>query len=99
MLTLSERWFTTHTSLLLRAATATGSMPTGTRVWNVSPEAETLKISSVPLGVLVANNFVPSGDMAIGRTCPLSNSRNDGPVEEALTGLLVNCTLMNAPRE
>ena len=30
MLTLSERWLTTHTSVLLRAATATGSMPTST---------------------------------------------------------------------
>ena len=32
MLTLSERWFTTHTSVFVRAATATGSSPTGT-VW------------------------------------------------------------------
>src|SRR5579862_9353933 len=30
MLTLSERWLTTHTSLLLRAATAIGSIPTDT---------------------------------------------------------------------
>ncbi len=29
MLTLSERWFTTHTSVFVRAATATGSKPTG----------------------------------------------------------------------
>ena len=32
MLTLSERWFTTHTSVFVRAATVTGSSPTGT-VW------------------------------------------------------------------
>ena len=30
MLTLSERWLTTHTSSSVRAATATGSNPTGT---------------------------------------------------------------------
>ena len=30
MLTESERWFTTQTSEAWRAATATGSMPTGT---------------------------------------------------------------------
>src|SRR5689334_6520650 len=30
MLMSSERWFTTHTSVLVRAATATGSRPTGT---------------------------------------------------------------------
>ena len=34
MLTLSERWFTTQTSVLVRAATATGSRPTGTRLRN-----------------------------------------------------------------
>ena len=30
MLTLSDRWFTTQISVLVRAATETGSMPTGT---------------------------------------------------------------------
>src|SRR3954470_23707422 len=79
-LTLSDRWLTTQTSVLLRAATATGSRPTGTRAANVSPSALTLKISSVALGVLTANSLVPSGDNAIGRTGPLSNSRNDGEV-------------------
>ena len=34
MLTLSESRFVTHTSVLLRAATATGSRPTGTRYSN-----------------------------------------------------------------
>src|ERR1044071_1949721 len=81
MLTLSDRWLTTQTSVLLRAATATGSRPTGTRLENVRPLAETLKISSVPFGVLTANSLVPSGDSAIGRTWPLSNSRNDGEVD------------------
>ena len=82
-LTLSERWFTTQTSLALRAATATGSRPTGTRAENASPPSVTLKISSVPLGVLTANTRLPSGDIAIGRTWPLSNSRNGGDVTAA----------------
>ena len=82
-LTLSERWFTTQTSPLSRAATATGSRPTGTRAANARPPAVTLKISSEPLGVLTANSRVPSGDSAIGRTWPLSNSRNDGDVTAA----------------
>jgi hypothetical protein len=40
-----------------------------------------LKISKVLSGVLTANNFVLSGEIASGRTCPLSNSMNEGPVE------------------
>ena len=82
-LTLSERWLTTQTSLLLRAATATGSRPTGTRPAGVIPLAVTLKISSVAFGVLTANRCVRSGDNAIGRTGPLSNSRNEGDVTAA----------------
>ena len=47
MLTLSERWLTTQTSLFVRAATATGSRPTGTEpVW-VRPPAATVKIEAV----------------------------------------------------
>jgi len=41
MLMLSERWFTTHTSVSVRAATATGSSPTGTSAASVSPPAST----------------------------------------------------------
>src|SRR3954468_3414958 len=82
-LTLSDRWLTTQTSVLLRAATATGSSPTGTRDENVSPLAVTLKMSSVAFGVLTANSLVRSGEIAIGRTGPLSNSRNDGEVTAA----------------
>jgi hypothetical protein len=45
-----------------------------------------LNISNVPLGMLVANSFVPSGDLASGRTGPLSNSRNDGAAAFASSG-------------
>src|SRR5579859_2310931 len=83
MLTLSDRWLTTQTSELVRAATATGSRPTGTRAANVIPLAVTLKISRVAFGVFTANRCVPSGDSAIGRTGPLSNSTNDGDVTAA----------------
>jgi hypothetical protein len=40
------------------------------------------KISNVLFGVSTANNLVLSGAIASGRTCPLSNSVNEGPVEE-----------------
>src|SRR5689334_13558696 len=55
-----------------------------------------LKISSVPFGVLTANSLLPSGDMATGRTCPLSNSRNEGPLEAADTCLFSRVANMNA---
>ena len=71
-LTLSERWLTTHTSPSVRAATATGSRPTGTDPRWVRPPAATAKISSRSSGVLTANSRVPSGDNANGRTGPLS---------------------------
>src|SRR5262249_18809544 len=44
-----------------------------------------VKISKVPFGVLAANSRVPSGDMASGRTWPLSNSKKEGPLEAAET--------------
>ncbi len=73
MLTLSERWFTTHTSVSVRAATATGSMPTGTETeWVRPPPAPTSKTSSWLSGMLRAKSFVPSGESASGRTGPLS---------------------------
>ena len=37
MLTLSETWLTTHTSVFVRAATATGSIPTETDPAGESP--------------------------------------------------------------
>ena len=59
-LTLSERWFTTQTSSLLRAATATGSRPTGMRAARLRlPVAPMLKTSSVWFGVLTAKRNLP----------------------------------------
>jgi hypothetical protein len=78
MLMLSERWFTTHTSPLSRAATATGSSPTCTEPVRAIPPVPTVKISSRLSGVLTAKSRVPSGDCASGRTCPDSNSVKDG---------------------
>src|ERR1700731_3760978 len=98
MLTLSERWFTTHASVLLRAATATGSIPTGTRDCKVNPAAVMLKTSSAPLGVFTANRVVPSGDIAIGRTCPLSNSTNEGPADAPETEAGKNSAQVSAHR-
>ena len=67
-LTLSDRWLTTQTSVLLRAATATGSRPTGTRVISCRLPLLIWKMSRVLFGVLTANSLVPSGDLASGRT-------------------------------
>ena len=59
MLTLSDSWFTTHTSSLVRAATATGSMPTCTEPVCVrAPAPSMLKISRWLSGVSTANSFV-----------------------------------------
>src|SRR5208283_5230745 len=70
----------TQTSLLLRTATATGSSPTGTRYRKDGDPEVRSKTSSVPLGVFTAKSVLPSADIASGRTCPLSNSTNAGPV-------------------
>src|SRR5260221_9436900 len=56
-------------------------MPTGTRVCKVNPPAVILNISSEPLGVFTANSMAPSGEIEMGRTCPLSNSTKDGPLD------------------
>ncbi len=87
-LTLSDRWLTTHTSPLLRGATATGSSPTGTRACSASPAEVILNTSKVLFGVFTANSLVPSGDIAIGRTCPLSNSMNGTAVETTATAVM-----------
>ena len=68
MLTLSDRLFTTQTSFADRAATATGSMPTGTEARCVRPEAVTSKISRRSSGVSTTNSWLPSGERASGRT-------------------------------
>src|SRR5581483_8385062 len=80
-LTLSERWLTTHTSVLVRAATATGSSPTGTlALWARSPvPGSTASTSRRLSGVSTAKRRVPSGERASGRTGPLSNVTNPAP--------------------
>ena len=75
MLTLSERWFTTQISSALRAATATGSMPTGTVPERArSPFPSTSKTSRRSSGVFSTKSFEPSGERASGRTRPDSKS-------------------------
>ena len=85
-LTLSDRWLTTQISLSVRAATATGSRPTGTRAKSCRPVGVMLKMSSVLFGVLTANRRVPSGDCAIGRTWPLSKAMKPGAAAWAVPG-------------
>ena len=68
MLMSSLMVFTTHTSLLVRARTVTGSMPTGMLALCKSPVAVMLKTSSVLFAVFTASNFVPSGVFSIGCT-------------------------------
>jgi hypothetical protein len=78
-LTLSERWLTTHTSELVRAATATGSMPTGIEnVWLSPPPFNTSNTSRRLSGMLVTSRYAPFGVSATGRTAPLSNSMKVG---------------------
>src|SRR5262249_53067052 len=76
MLMLSERWLTTQTSVLVRAATATGSKPTGTEPVCVRPPASTAKISRRFAGGLTANHRVPSGVNANGRHLLLLKQTN-----------------------
>ena len=70
MLTLSDKWFTTHTSAALRTATATGSTPTGTEASTRSVLPVVSTMSSVPAAVLATNKRAPSADSANGRTGP-----------------------------
>src|SRR5580698_5222011 len=85
MLTLSERRLVTQISVFVRAATATGSRPTGTRNFTVGLPEVRSKTSSVPFGVFTAKRVVPSGEIARGLTWPLSNSTKGGPVDDAET--------------
>jgi hypothetical protein len=68
MLTSSDTLFTTHTSVFVRAATATGSSPTGMESTCVNPALSTLNTSRRSSGVFTAKSRVPSGDSARGRT-------------------------------
>ncbi len=94
MLTLSERWFTTQTSVADRAATATGSIPTGTEPRCTSPVLVTSKISSRSSGVLTAKSRLPSGARASGRTWPLSKVTN-----VALAGVAMRIASTTAPSD
>jgi hypothetical protein len=53
----------------------------------VIPPDVTPKISRVLSGVFTAKSLAPLGDIAIGRTCPLSNSANGPPVEAWLAAV------------
>jgi len=81
-LMLSDRWLTTQTSSRRARRPRPARGRTGTRADSARPPSVTLKISSEPLGVLTATAGAV-GDSAIGRTWPLSNSRNDGEVTAA----------------
>ena len=77
-LTSSERLFTTHASLLLRAATETGSIPTGisairTRLGPVASNTES-RLS----GVFTTSKRFPSGVIATGCTWLVSNCTKSG---------------------
>ena len=67
--------------MLERAATDTGSIPTGIEsVW-VSKPAEIEKTSRRLSGVLTASSVVPSGETVMGLTWPLSKVIKDGWAE------------------
>ena len=73
-LTLSDRWLDTHSWLLPRAASATGSSPTATTPARARlPSPNTSKISTRLSWVLAAYSRVPSADNASGRTGTDSN--------------------------
>ena len=59
-----------------RAATATGSTPTGMEARCSRPVDLTRNTSRRLSGVLAAKRNLPSGERASGRTCPLSNTVN-----------------------
>ncbi len=73
-LTLSDRWLDTHSWLLPRAASATGSRPTATTPARLRlPLADTSKISTRLSWVLAAYSRVPSAESTSGRTGTDSN--------------------------
>jgi hypothetical protein len=75
MLTESESQLTTHASRSLRAATLTGSIPTGISAVRTGEPETSWKTESVALGELTARRRVPSGVMASGCTCGPSKLR------------------------
>src|SRR6266699_3778592 len=66
MLTESEMWLTTHTSLLVRHPTETGSKPTGTLPADVGIPVVTSKSSKRLSGRLQTARRLPSGLNEIG---------------------------------
>ena len=72
MLTESDIQLTTHASRLLRAATLTGSKPTGISAVSTGEPKTNWKTESVALGVLTASSRVPSGVSASGWICGAS---------------------------
>ena len=72
MLTLSETWLTTHTSLSLLARTETGSRPTCTSkactIWASSTLNTSIRLSAV----FTAISRRPSGVASSGWTCGVS---------------------------
>src|SRR5688500_2815422 len=74
-LTESDSQLTTHASRSLRAATLTGSSPTGISAVRTGEPEESWKTESVAFGELTASRRVPSGVSASGRVCGLSKLR------------------------
>jgi hypothetical protein len=72
MLTLSDRWLTTHSSVSVRKFTATGSSPTGTEASGCSPPPLTENSSTRLSGTLVTASVEASGESATGRTGTVS---------------------------
>jgi hypothetical protein len=95
MLTLSDTLLTTQTSLLERTAKATGSKPTTTEPAGVKSSPEILKISRRLSGVFRANNCLPFGDIANGRTWPDSNKVYEPAKTDVATNIWIAITSGN----
>ncbi len=69
MLMVSERWLTTQACVSLRAATVTGSRPTGIDAWCwIPPSSDTANTSRRASGVFTTRSVPPEGVRAIGWT-------------------------------
>src|ERR1041385_457727 len=77
-LTESDIQLTTQASRLVRAATLTGSRPTGISAVRTGAPDTNWKIDNVALGVFTASKRVPSGVRAKGWICGPSKFRNVG---------------------
>jgi hypothetical protein len=86
-LTVSERVLTTQASLLPRARTVAGSMPTGTDPIHAgeaplppTPPPARVKTSRVPAAVLTTRRREPSGVSSMGWTWGVSQLTKVGPM-------------------